>query len=169
VSAVVPDAALVAAARAAFVRLVPRVAIGSSPDHGRSLAQLETLFWLDTPVVVDLGTRMLLGVPVHLVATVTSTAWDFGDGASGVSAGPGRAVTVSDQCSTRLCPGWFGHTYTRVAQGLTVTATATWAGAFGVGDGALEPIAGTVDAPPVEVGMQVVEARAVLVDGDRPA
>ena len=159
-----PDPGLAVAVRDAFTKLVPQVGIGRAGQEGVSLVNVETLYWLDTPVTVDLGAAVLLGQRVDLLATVTSVRWDFGDGQSGTSQGPGRAFTSADLCGTPSCPGWFGHTYTvTTTQPLTVTATATWSGRYSVAGGPFAAIAGTVTAPVVTLPMQVRQAQSVLV------
>jgi hypothetical protein len=154
---------IAAAAHDAFAKLVPTAKIAAAGQHNVSLVNVETLFWLDTPANVDLGSTPLLGQQVHLLASIQSVTWDFGDGHSAISQGPGRPFLETDHCGTASCPGWFGHTYTATAAKLTVTATATWIGRYSVNGGPFVAIAGTVTAPPATVPMPVVEARTVLV------
>src|SRR5437879_13902460 len=61
-------------------RLVPHPAIGIAPPGGKTLVNIETLFWVSTAATRSLGTVTLLGHRVGLEATVQHVAWDFGDG-----------------------------------------------------------------------------------------
>jgi hypothetical protein len=163
VGAPTPQDPIAAAARDAFTKLVPHATISAAAQHGVSLVNAETLYWLDTPTTVDLGTTPLLGQPVQLLATVATVHWNFGDGHTATSQGPGRPFTTTDHCNTTTCPDWFGHTYTDPAPNLTVTATTTWTGRYSINGGPFTAITGTVTAPPATIPMQVDQSLAILV------
>jgi hypothetical protein len=147
--------------RAEIVKLVPHVAIGAAPA-GQALVNLESLYWAQTPASRDLGVVTLLGHQVALTIAVASVNWDFGDGATARSNGPGRPFTATDHCGQKQCPDWFGHTYTQTGA-LTVTATVNWTGRYTVDGGAINTIQGTVAGPAATMALQVKQARAVLM------
>jgi hypothetical protein len=144
------------------LRLVPPVGIESAPPSGLTLVNLETLFWADTATDRSLGTVALLGHQVSISVHVDSVLWQFGDGESATSSGPGRRYGPEDHCRTAQCPGWFGHTYVKTGA-FTVTATVNWSGSYRVDGGSVQPIAGTVRGPGASVALVVKQARAVLV------
>jgi len=123
---------------------------------------LETLYWVKTPATVSLGTVALLGHQVTLSATARSVSWSFGDGATGVSEGPGRPFGPNDHCHTATCPDWFGHTYTKTGT-FTVNAVVNWTGTYSADGQPAQPIQGTVAGPAATIPMQVLQARGVLV------
>jgi hypothetical protein len=147
---------------AEIVKLVPHVGVNAAPGDGRSLVNLETLFWADTASDRTLGTVVLLGHQVTITVHATTVSWDFGDRTSATSDGPGRPFLDSDHCSTAQCPGWFGHTYLGTGT-FTVTATVAWSGQYSVDGASPQPIAGTVDGPTTAIPMQALQARGVLV------
>jgi hypothetical protein len=157
-----------AAARATFIRLLPKLAITTAPPDGRSLVNAESLFWIPVSSPLNLGITTLLGHQVSLTATVVSVGWDFGDGDTATSAGPGRPFLASDHCNTPLCPAWFGHVYTHPTTQLTVTATISWTGSYTIDNGVVFPIQGAVTTTPPAIAMQVVQARSVLVPNPTP-
>lgn len=163
VTAPPPQDPIAAAARDAFTKLVPHATIAAAAHYGKSLVNLETLYWLTTPTTVDLGTTPLLGQQVHLLATVQTVQWNFGDGHTATSHGPGRPFTTTDHCATTTCPDFFGHTYTQPAPHLTITATATWTGRYSTNNGPFTTITGTVTAPPTTIPMEVDQSLAILV------
>jgi hypothetical protein len=147
---------------AEVVKLVPRVNIEAAPGTGRVLVNLETLFWADTPADRALGTVVLLGHQVAITVHAQSVSWDFGDGTTATSDGPGRPFGESDHCGTAQCPGWFGHTYARTGT-FAVSATVLWSGAYAVDGAPAQAIAGTVTGPAATNPIQAVQARGVLV------
>jgi hypothetical protein len=153
-----------AAVRAQFIKLLPAVAVKATPGDGpdRAITRIEALFWLDTPAHLDLGVTALLTHQVAITAHVQSVAWDFGDGTTTTSTGPGKPFTSTDSCATPTCPGWFGHTYTSVGS-VTVKAIITWTGQYQVDGGPVLDIAGTVTTTAVSFPVQILEARAILV------
>jgi hypothetical protein len=152
-----------AAAKEAFTKLVPHVTISAAAQNGVSIVNIETLYWLGTPATVDLGTTPLLGHPVRLLATVQTVQWSFGDGHSATSQGPGRPFTADDYCNTKICPDWFGHTYTEPSRKLTVSATATWTGRYSIDGGPFIAITGTVASPATTIDMEVEQSLSILV------
>jgi hypothetical protein len=160
----VVDSAVMVAAFAEFSRRVPVVVIGAAPaGGGQSLVNVEALFWLETAAEVDLGSVVLLGQSVRLLASVRSVQWSFGDDTTGMSVGAGRPFVGSDFCDTKQCPGWFGHTYTQTAAWVTIAATATWVGRYSVNGGPFQVITGTVTAAPSTIRLRVVQSRTVLI------
>jgi hypothetical protein len=147
--------------RAEVVKRVPTAAVAAAPS-GSALVQLESLFWVDTAKTRDLGTAVLAGHQVAITATVSTVGWDFGDGATDSSNGPGRPFTKDSHCGQKQCPDWFGHTYTKTGK-VTVTARVRWSATYSVDGGPAQPISGTVTGPPATMSILVKQARAVLV------
>ena len=150
-------------AKAQAEKLLPHPAIGTAPAGGVSLVNIETVLWVDTKPDITLGTVNLLGFRVTLRAHLERADWDFGDGATASSEGPGKAYSHADPCKTAQCPNYFGHTFRRTGE-VTIGAQLTWSGQFQVDGGAWQDIPGTVTAPATEHPLHVKEARGVLVD-----
>jgi hypothetical protein len=88
--------------------------------------------------------------------------WDFGDGGTASSAGPGRPFTSADHCGQVQCPGWFGHTYAETGA-VTVSAVVNWSASYVVDGGGVQQIIGTVAGRAASMPIIVKQARAVLV------
>ena len=155
-------------AYAAVLRLVPSPAIGAAPGKGRTLVNMETIFWVNSAADQSLGPVTLLGHQVGLRIHSQATAWAFGDGSTDTSAGLGRPYAAADGCGEAVCAGYFGHTYVSTGA-MTVSATVTWAGEFSVDAGPWRGIANpatganTVDGPAATRPITVIQARGVLV------
>jgi hypothetical protein len=155
-------------AYAAVLRLVPSPAIGAAPGKGRTLVNMETIFWINSAADQSLGPVTLLGHQVGLRIHARATAWAFGDGSTDTSAGLGRPYAAADGCGEAVCAGYFGHTYVSTGA-MTVSATVTWAGEFSVDGGPWRGIANpatganTVDGPAATRPITVIQARGVLV------
>jgi hypothetical protein len=104
----------------------------------------------------------LLGRNVSLDARVETVDWDFGDGASATTSGPGRPYSDADPCDTVRCPGYFGHIYSDTGH-LHVTATITWSGTYRIDGGPVQPIPGSVATEARPTDVHVVESRSELV------
>ncbi len=151
-----------AAVEAEIRRRVPGPGVGVAPPGGVSLVNIQTLFWVGTPVDVSLGTVRLVGQLVRLRVQLLRVDWDFGDGARETSTGPGKAYTGADPCRTKLCPDYFGHVYTH--HGLwRVSARVSWTGQFQVGAGAWRQIPDTVTGPAQFTTVHIYQARGELV------
>jgi hypothetical protein len=148
--------------RAQVIRLVPRPLIGTAPVGGSTLVQIETVLWVDTAPVRDLGTVALLGHRVAIRASVQAVAWSFGDARTDTTSGPGKAYSAADPCRTAQCPAYFGHTYTQTGR-VTVRAQITWSGSFRVDGGAWRAIPGPVVSAAQDHRLTVKQARGVLV------
>ena len=155
-------------AYAAVLKLVPSPAIGVAPGKGRTLVNMETIFWVNSGADQTLGPVTLLGHQVGLRIHARATAWAFGDGSTDRSAGLGRPYAAADGCGDAVCSGYFGHTYISTGA-MTVSATVTWAGDFSVDGGPWRGIAdpatgaNTVDGPAATRPITVIQARGVLV------
>ena len=155
-------------AYAAVLRLVPSPAIGAAPGKGRTLVNMQTIFWVNSAADQSLGPVTLLGHQVGLRIHATATAWAFGDGTTDTSTGLGRPYTAADGCGDAVCAGYFGHTYASTGA-MTISATVTWAGEFSVDGGPWRGIANpatganTVAGPPATRPIAVIQARGVLV------
>ena len=143
-------------------RLLPHPGIGIAPPGHVTLVNIETVFWVGTPPQRTLGTVTLLGQQVDLRAHVDRVTWSFGDGGSATTTGPGRAYSDAHPCTTKQCPGYFGHTYSDTGT-MTITADIVWTGQFRVDGGAWQTIPGTVTAAATSTTTDVKEARGVLV------
>jgi hypothetical protein len=161
-------------AYAAVLRLVPSPAIGAAPGKGRTLVNMETIFWVNSAADQSLGPVSLLGHQVGLRIHARATAWAFGDGTIDTSAGLGRPYAAADGCGDPVCAGYFGHTYLSTGA-MTVSATVTWAGEFSVDGGTWRGIANpatganTVDGPAATRPITVIQARGVLVQDPDPS
>jgi hypothetical protein len=145
-------------------RRVPHPEVGVAPPEGISLVNIQTLLWADTPPDVTLGSVTLLGKRVGLRVHVEQVAWDFGDGSTDVTDSPGKRYDNDhDPCRTVLCPDYYGHVYRRAGV-MQVSAQITWSGQFQIGDGAWQPIAGTVTGSAQTTTVSIRQARGVLVD-----
>ena len=155
-------------AYAAVMRLVPSPAIGAAPGKGRTLVNMETIFWVNSAADQSLGPVTLLGHQVGLRIHARATAWVFGDGSTDTSAVLGRPYAAADGCGEAVCAGYFGHTYVSTGE-MTVSATVTWAGEFSVDGGPWRGIANpatganTVEGPAATRPITVIQARGVLV------
>lgn len=155
-------------AYAAVLRFVPSPTIGAAPGKGRTLVNMETIFWVNSAADQSLGPVTLLGHQVGLRIHARATAWAFGDGSTDTSADLGRPYAAADGCGEVVCAGYFGHTYVSTGA-MTVSATVTWAGEFSVDGGPWRGIANpatganTVDGPAATRPITVIQARGVLV------
>jgi len=155
-------------AYAAVLKLVPSPAIGVAPGKGRTLVNMETIFWVNSAADQSLGPVTLLGHQVGLRIHARATAWVFGDGSTDTSAVLGRPYAAADGCGEAVCAGYFGHTYVSTGE-MTVSATVTWAGEFSVDGGPWRGIANpatganTVEGPAATRPITVIQARGVLV------
>src|SRR5215471_7822259 len=148
-------------------RLIPTAPIGLAPRHD-TLVNMETIMWVATARQRTLPTVVILGRPVSVQISVDHVTWDFGDGRTGTSNGPGRPYDAAhDPCKTAQCADYDGHTYTTTGH-LTVTATVTWKATFQVDGGPVTAIPGTLDGPGSAAALLVQEARSVLVRDPMP-
>lgn len=144
-------------------KLVPHPGIGVAPPGGRTLVNLQTVLWADTPRDRSLGTVRLLGIyRVSLRVHVRQVVWDFGDGTSASTGTPGRPYRVGEHCATVSCPGHFGHVYGTTGS-MTITSRVSWTGQYSVNGGRWQTIVGAVTGPPAAARVTVVQARGVLV------
>ena len=149
-------------------KLVPHPGIGVAPPGGRTLVNLQTVLWSDTPRDRSLGTVRLLGIyRVALRVHVRQVVWEFGDGASARTGSPGRPYRVGEHCATVSCPGHFGHVYARTGS-MTITSRVSWTGQYSVNGGRWQTIAGAVTGPQAAAQVTVVQARGVLVADPSP-
>jgi hypothetical protein len=151
-----------AMAREAARRLLPHPLIGVAPRGGTTLVNIDTIFWIDSPADVELGTVDLLGYRVRLRAHLEHGDWSFGDGSAATSHGPGRAYVTSDPCRTARCAGYFTHAYRRTGS-VVVAAQLSWSGRFSVDGGPWQDIPGAVDTAATSAGLRIREARGVLI------
>jgi hypothetical protein len=155
-------------ARQEIEKLVPRPGIGVAPPGGKTLVNLQTVLWADTPADRGLGTVTLLGTyRVALRVHVQQVAWAFGDGATEVADGPGLPYRKGEHCTTVTCPGHFGHIYATTGT-MTITERVTWSGQYSVNGGAWQDVAGTVKGPAATAQVTVLQARGVLVADPTP-
>lgn len=151
-------------ARASIEKVLPSPVIGSAPPKNATpLVHVQVITWIKTQGgQIDLGSATLLGRRVEFRGQVKKVHWNFGDGSSGTSDGPGRAYDFDvNPCRDYLCPGYFGHVYTKRGP-VTVTARATWFAQFRVDGGAWENI-GTVQGNLGRLTMTIHSARTILV------
>ncbi len=143
------------------VRLVPRSVLRMAGP--RTLVNIDTVFWLSgTPAVAVLPVAILVGHRVRITARLAGVSWDFGDGATDTSTGPGRPYPVGDPCQRARCPGFFSHVYRHTGR-LRVSARATWTGTYTVDGGPPQLITGTVGGPLTSAALHVQQSTVVLV------
>ena len=149
------------ALRDEVIRLLHAPAIGISPDTGTSLVNLNTLFWIPTPVTVELGRAKLIGFPVRLRVTYEQTVFGYGDGATGTLDTPGTPYDPAADCGR--CADRFGHVFTTPGT-VTITARTYWHAQFQVQDSPWTDIPGDVTATqPATTTLVVKQSRATLV------
>lgn len=120
------------------------------PPNGRTLVNFDTNFYTDTETFTR--TLTLLGRQVTLRITPASYAWRFGDGASATTTGPGAAYPALDVT----------HDYARAGTVRPAVDT-TYTADFRVGQGAWQPVPGTVTIAGEVQSLDVVEATPTLV------
>jgi hypothetical protein len=146
-------------------RLVPRAAIGLAPKQ-KTLVNVETIMWVDTPRERDLPIATILGQQVAVHITVTGVAWDYGDDNTDSHGPVGTPYDAKhDPCKTKQCADYYGHTYATTGH-MTITATVNWRASFRVGGGPVTAIPGALTGPTAAADVLVREARAVLVPDD---
>lgn len=163
-TAAAPPPVTAGVVRASVEKSLPRPIIASAPPPtATALVHVQIITWIKSADgQVPLGSATLLGQHVDFRAHVTAVDWDFGDGSSDTSNGPGRAYDFDvNPCRDYLCPGYFGHVYTKAAR-VTVTARATWFAQFRVGGGAWQNV-GAVQGTTGQLPLTIHSAHTVLV------
>lgn len=116
----------------------------------KTLVNFDTNFFVDPqPVSVDLT---LLGQAVEVVATPRSYHWDFGDGSTRTTTGPGGRYP--DMSVT--------YRYQRTADRVQPRVSVEYSARFRVAGGGWQDIAETVTIPGPPSSLAVAEAPAVL-------
>lgn len=131
---------------------MPAPSLRVQPPNGRTLVNLDTIFYTDTPAPGPYQLT-LFGVPVTLTVSV-SYEWWHGDGTGQSSTGPGRPYPARDVTHRYARPG-----------AVTVGLTAVYQGRYAVAGGPSVPIAEPLRVSATPVPLQVTEARAELVAG----
>lgn len=150
-------------ARQEVERLVPHPRVGVAPPGGRTLVNVQTVLWADTPADRSLGTVTLLGrFRVALRIQIEHVEWVFGDGHTDSTNTPGTPYRPGEHCLTVTCRGHYGHIY-KATGAMIVTAQVSWSGRYAVNGGAWQEVPGTVTGPRAAMAIQVEEARGVLV------
>lgn len=148
--------------RARAVRMIPSAAIGMAP-HDTTLVNIQTIMWVNAPKSRTLPAVQILGQQVTIMIALDHVDWTFGDEKTATENGAGAPYDETDHpCSTRLCPGYFGHIYPNRGP-VTVRATANWHASFRVGGGPVVQIPGTIAGPTATSDLAVKEARGVLI------
>ncbi len=132
-----------------FDRLVPALAPAREPPTG-IVTRIPVNFLSGQPAGLSPSSHDILGRAV-LLRPVVRWAWEFGDGATRVTADPGSAYPL----------GSIRHAYRRAGTYLA-TVRATWSGTFEVDGLGPFPVAGAIDQQAV-IEVPVGEGRAVLV------
>lgn len=148
--------------RQRVVRLIPSATIGLAPRDS-TLVNIETVMWVDAPATRTLPAITILGQQVVVRLKLDHVDWNFGDGSSATSDGPGKAYDEqNDPCHGVRCPDYFGHVYRDTGR-TNIAATAYWQASFTVDGGHAVNIPGTVAGPAGRAEITVKQARAVLV------
>jgi hypothetical protein len=151
---------ITAAIRARIVRLIPGAAIGLAPKT-TTLVNIQTITWVETASTRTLPPATILGQRVTIEISIDRVDWDYGDGTTDTTQGPGRKYDGG--CHTKLCPGYDGHVYRQTGR-LTLHATAHWHASFSVGNGPAQQIPGTIQGPTTTATIHVRQTRGVLVE-----
>lgn len=148
--------------RQRVVRLIPSATIGLAPRDA-TLVNIETVMWVDAPATRTLPAITILGQQVVVRLKLDHVDWNFGDGSSATSDGPGKAYDEqNDPCHGVRCPDYFGHFYRDTGR-TNIAAAAYWQASFTVDGGNAVNIPGTVAGPAGRAEIVVKQARAVLV------
>jgi hypothetical protein len=136
--------------------------IGVAPPGGRTLVNIQTLLWVNSPAGRTLSAT-LLGQAVTIQLRAARVDWDYGDGTIETRADAGHPYDPrSHPCDTKLCPYYDGHVY-RQSGTATLTATVAWQVSFTTARTGTITIPGTTAAPPSHVALRILQARAELV------
>jgi hypothetical protein len=129
---------------------------------------MQTILWADTAVQRGLGPVIVVGVKVGLRITFRRAVWIFGDGDSDYTGSPEKPYTTADECTTKLCPDYYGHVYVAVGSP-TIRLTVAWAAQFSV-DGVrwIDVDGGLITGPVATTTLAVRQARAQLISGGLP-
>src|SRR5439155_23920994 len=115
-------------------RLLPKAAIGLAP-RTTTLVNLQTIMWVDASRQQDLPPLTIFGKLVTVHTGLTAVRCDFGDGDTDDADSPGKPYdNTNDPCAKKLCPDYYGHTYTTTGS-MTITATAAYHATFRVAGG----------------------------------
>jgi hypothetical protein len=160
--AVAPPQVRAQMVRQRVVRLIPSATVGLAPRDA-TLVNIQTVMWVDAPATRTLPAITILGQQVVVRLKLDHVAWNFGDGDSATSRGPGKAYDEQrDPCQSARCPDYFGHVYRDTGR-VNIAATAYWQASFTVDGGPTVNIPGTVAGPAGHADLAVKQARAVLV------
>lgn len=144
------------------MRLIPSAAIGLAP-HTATLVNIQTIMWVDAPKSQTLPAAQILGRRVVITIKLAHVSWTFGDGSADRQGSAGKPYDAkAAPCSTRECPGYYGHQYAHTGS-VTVSATASWTASFTVDGGAPITIPGDIAGPTARVALQVKQAHSILV------
>lgn len=120
------------------------------PDRGWVLVNKATVVYAGP--APQTRTTTILGIPVHITATPTGYAWDFGDGATLNTTDPGHPWPDAD----------LTHTYSRLGT-FTLTLTTTWSATYTLdADPTVRDVPGTATTTS-GIPVEVRERRAHLV------
>lgn len=129
---------------------LPKARLSIQPG-GRTLVNLDTVFSTSPPALDR--TVSILGQRVHITAKPTGYRWQFGDGASTTSQGPGRPYPAMDVT----------HRYTKADRTVHPRVDVTFTISFAVGGGPTQTLEQTVTTDGVAATLTVREAVPVLV------
>lgn len=151
--AVDPLIAVAAAVRSQWQTFeLPGARVQTRPG-GQTLVNAATRFSSDSPAMLTLPPRTVLGYQVTLSITASAYRWDFGDG------------SVQEVRPSGSVPPGTEHTY-RVAGPKTVGLLSTYTATFTIaGSPTVYPLTGTAVVPGIPAQLGVREARTELVDG----
>lgn len=160
----VPAGPSAASIRDQALKLLPKVAIGTTGTANTSLVNVQTVLWADTPATRVLGTVTIVGHRVALRAGFARADWRFGDGQSDTTATPGAPYDdARNPCDTPTCTGYYGHTYTATGP-QTITLTVSWNASYSLDGGPYQPVgAAAITGAPATRTVTVHQARGILV------
>ncbi|OZB82559.1 MAG: hypothetical protein B7X41_05405 [Microbacterium sp. 14-71-5] len=149
-----------------LARFVPSTATVDGEPGNVAVVGLPANFLSSAKTETVQGT--VLGRALSIRFTPVNYAFDYGDGESRDSAGPGTAWDANGQA--QFTPTNTSHVYKQAGR-YTVTVAVTYAADVDLGGGWI-PIRGTLNGPPAGQEIRVVKAHTALVLGtcaERPS
>lgn len=146
-----PRAAIPALVERDFQRLVVKEGVTSVQPAGRTLVNVDTIFYTSTERSYIIPNVVILGTPVYITATARAYTWYFGDGTTLTTNDPGRRgeKVVS-------------HRYTKAAAAAPFVEI-EWGGTYRIGsDPKVLQVRGTARTTGAPTPLSVLGARTQL-------
>lgn len=128
---------------------VPHLRSQTQPDN-KTLVNFDTIFYVDARQFRR--TVTLLGQRVALDITPSTFVWNHGDGTTSTTSEPGARYPAKDVV----------HRYQKAHRTVAHSVTIVWTARYRVGNGAWQPVPGTVTTSGPATGLRIAEATPVL-------